>query len=127
MYSPLNAASFFTSKKADALLTLGSPLGIDEVRDLLQPGWTPDMPPAAGWPAVDAFPSDKVVGDWANVYDWLDPVDGTAPKLTSYYQKQGQSVIEDVSVSNSGWWRHDLTKYFGQPALRERLAALLGI
>jgi hypothetical protein len=111
----------------DALLTLGSPLGIDEVRDLLQPGWTPNTPPVAGWSPVDAFPIPNVQGAWANIYDWLDPVDATAPELAALYMKQGQSVVEDISVSNAGWWRHDLTKYFGQAALRQQLATLLGI
>jgi hypothetical protein len=111
----------------DALVTLGSPLGIDEIRDLLQPGWTPDTPPVAGWSPVDAFPSEKVRGAWPNLFDWLDPVDATAPHLAALYMKQGQPVIQDVSVSNSGWWRHDLTKYFSQPALRQQLAGLLQI
>jgi hypothetical protein len=112
----------------DALVTLGSPLGIDEVRDLLQPGWTPNTPPTAGWSPVDAFPADKVKqGAWANVYERFDPVDATAPKLARYYMRGGQPVVEDISVTNPGWWRHDLVKYFGQAAVRQRLRGLLDI
>src|SRR5262245_30231335 len=38
---------------ADALMTIGSPLGMDEIQDKLQPGWT----------RADGFPSAKVRGD----------------------------------------------------------------
>lgn len=111
----------------DALVTLGTPLGIDEVRTLLQPGWTPDHRIKDGWSPVDAFPRDKVGGPWANLFDRLDIVDATAPELRSLYMKQGAPVVEDVAVTNRGWWRHDLNQYFERGEVRERLRAMLQI
>ena len=106
----------------DALFTLGSPLGIDEVRDLLQPGWTPATPTSLGWSSVDSFPSAKLNGPWYNDFDRLDPVAATAPSLASYYMKGGLPLVHDAAVNNGGWWRHDLNKYFARSELREETA-----
>jgi 3',5'-cyclic AMP phosphodiesterase CpdA len=99
----------------DALMTIGSPLGLDEVQDKL-PGWSRET----------GFPSrQKVSGDWANVFDPLDPVCGFDPRLANDYEENGSAVIEDIIVRNSGWWRHSIDKYFLRPKLRNALRSML--
>ena len=100
----------------DGLMTLGSPLGLDEVQDKLQPGWSRKD----GYPAAN-----KVAGAWVNVFDQLDPVAGFDPLLANDYLKAGAKVIEDVNEQNWGGWRHSLTKYLAGPKLRRHLRALL--
>ena len=46
----------------DGLITLGSPLGLDEIQDKLQPEWSR----GAG------FPGETVSGEWINIFDRLD-------------------------------------------------------
>jgi hypothetical protein len=101
----------------DGLMTLGSPLGLDEIQDQLEPGWS----------RPEGFPSDKVGGDWVNLFDRLDVVCGFDPKLANDYQHAGAEVVRDVEVSNDGAWRHSAAKYFRQPALRRELRRLLGL
>lgn len=43
----------------DGLITIGSPLGLDEIQDKLQPGWS----------RADGFPQEKVSGGWVNLFD----------------------------------------------------------
>jgi hypothetical protein len=99
----------------DGLITLGSPLGLDEVQDKLQPGWS----------RVDGFPHAKLSGGWTNVYDRLDPVCGFDPALANDYRKGGAAAIEDIAVQNDGAWRHSLTKYLRQPAVSGALRRML--
>jgi len=101
----------------DGLVTLGSPLGLDEIQDQLQPGWTRN----------DGFPHEKVRGDWANLFDRLDPVCGFDPKLANDYRKGGAAAIEDVAVQNDGTWRHSATKYLRQPDFCLALRRLLRV
>lgn len=101
----------------DALLTLGSPLGIDEVQDRLRPEWT----------RADGFPARTVRTRWVNVFDPLDLVCLLDPRLSNDYRRDGAAVVEDLSVSNTGSWRHSYEKYAGQPALTARLADLLRV
>lgn len=98
----------------DGLLTLGSPLGLDEIQDRLEPEWSRDR----GFPA-------RVEGGWANVYDRLDPVCGFDPRLADDYRRDGAERVEDVGVQNEGRWRHSATKYLRQPALRQALRRML--
>ncbi|MEY4352426.1 MAG: hypothetical protein RLZZ609_667 [Cyanobacteriota bacterium] len=98
----------------DALMTIGSPLGIDEVQDQLRPEWS----------KMDGYPKEHLLSDWVNIYDRLDPV-ALDPTLADDYQNDGARVVHDRSVSNPGYWRHDLDKYFGQMQLREALAKQL--
>jgi hypothetical protein len=98
----------------DALLTIGSPLGLDEVQDRLSPQWSAD----------DGFPGN-VGGAWANVYDPLDPVAGFDPKIANDFRRGGGSVIDDIEVTNEGRWRHSIVKYLARPALRDALEAML--
>lgn len=99
----------------DALMTIGSPLGLDEIQDML-PDWTRER----------GFP-DNVNSAWANVYDRLDPVAGFDAKLANDYQQDGHKVISDIKVVNDGRWRHSSWKYFQRTALRDMLKRQLGM
>ncbi len=101
----------------DGLVTLGSPLGLDEVQDKLQPGWT----------RKDGFPGEKVALAWFNAADGLDPVCGLAPSLARDFRRNGASRVEDVAVENGGLWRHSIQKYLRQPALSRALKGLLNV
>lgn len=98
----------------DTLITLGSPLGIQEVQDELI--------------AVDAeevdFPAAKL-NRWINVYDPLDPVCGADPKLSNDYRPVNGKRVEDVKESNWGKWRHTITHYFAGSQFRRLLADAL--
>jgi hypothetical protein len=99
----------------DGLMTIGSPLGLDEIQDKLQPEWT----------RSDGFPSEKVRGGWVNIYDSLDPVAGFDPRFANDYRHGARPVIEDVNEQNHGSWRHDISKYLRGSELRARLRRLL--
>jgi hypothetical protein len=99
----------------DGLITLGSPLGIDEIQDKLQPGWS----------RTDGFPREKVAGSWANLFDRLDPVCGFDPVLANDFRKVGAATIDDIAVRNGGAWRHSATKYLRQPAFGSALRRAL--
>jgi len=99
--------------EVDGLMTLGSPLGVDEVQDKLT--WTRDN----GFPA-------KLKGSWVNVYDPFDAVARLDPKLASDYKKNAEEAVIDVKESNWGTWRHSATKYLKGPALRKHLRELAG-
>ncbi len=101
----------------DALITLGSPLGIDEVQDKLQPGWS----------RGDGFPRAKVRGDWVNVFDRLDVVAALDPELANDFRESGERRVRDVHEPNYGAWRHSLRKYFEGPQLRSELRRLLDL
>lgn len=103
--------------EVDALITIGSPLGLDEVQDKLQPGWT----------RADGFPATRVAGVWTNLFDRLDPVCGFDPLLANDYQHGGAAKIEDVVVRNDGAWRHSATKYLRQPAFCGALRRALSL
>ena len=99
-----------------AYMTVGSPLGLSEVHDNFEPDYNKH----------DAFPSEKVGGDWVNVYDRLDPVAFDA-RIANDYRKDGHKVVIDQKVKNSGKWRHSSYKYYGQEALCNHLKRLLGL
>jgi hypothetical protein len=101
----------------DGFMTLGSPLGLDEIQDKLTPGWS----------RAEGFPGERVGGDWVNVFDRLDVVCGLDPNLAGDYQRGAAGVVRDVVVQNDGAWRHSATKYYRQPALRRELRRLLGL
>lgn len=103
--------------EVDALITVGSPLGVDEIQDRLRPEWTRDH----------GFPSERVRGRWVNLYDRLDPVAGLAPALSHDYRRSGQLVVEDIHESNWGRWRHSVSKYLAGGRLRATLAQTLQI
>jgi predicted alpha/beta hydrolase family esterase len=103
--------------RVDALVTVGSPLGLDEVQDGLKPECS----------GHDGFPVANVAGRWVNVFDRLDPVAGFDARLANDYQKGGAAAVEDIHEPNWGRWRHDITKYLQGPQLRAALKQLLGL
>jgi hypothetical protein len=100
----------------DALVTLGSPLGLSEVQHALAPPWTV----GDGWPATI-----RAGGSWTNFADRLDPVCGADPRIASDYRRAGETVVTDVLVGNGGSWRHSVTKYLGQLQVRSILRGVL--
>jgi hypothetical protein len=103
--------------RVDGLITIGSPLGLDEIQDKLQPGWTRN----------DGFPYKKVGGGWVNLFDRLDPVCGFDPKLANDYRKGSSKTIKDLPVQNDGTWRHSATKYLRQPSFCTALRRMLEV
>jgi hypothetical protein len=100
----------------DALVTIGSPLGLDEIQGRLKPEWS----------RRDGFPVERLSGPWVNVFDRLDPVAGFAPYLARDYQHGGDRMIRDVDEPNYGRWRHSITKYLAGEKLRSAFDELLG-
>lgn len=103
--------------KVDALVTLGSPLGIDEVQQKLKPEWN----------RKNGFPGTRVAGAWLNVFDPMDVVARLDPHLANDFKKNGQTIVEDKRQNHDGWWTHDLVKYFKGKAFSSRLKTLLGL
>jgi hypothetical protein len=101
----------------DALVTIGSPLGLSEIQSSLSPPWSRHD----GWPERSLRS-----GRWWNVSDRLDPVCGADPSIADEYQRAGVSVVNDVVVRNAGAWRHGITKYLGQRTVREIIRNELG-
>lgn len=99
----------------DGLVTLGSPLGIDEIQDLLKPEYAR----ASGWP-------DALRHRWLNASDALDPVCGGDPRIANDFKQGDVEMIEDAIVTNDGLWRHDAVEYLAQPAVRGFVAEALG-
>jgi S1-C subfamily serine protease len=99
----------------DALVTVGSPLGLDEVQDQLKPN---------GGARVD-FPPANIPGGWVNIYDRLDPVVGFDPKFANDYLRGGERAVRDEEEANWGSWRHNIVKYLSGPRLRGVLRDLL--
>jgi len=97
----------------DALLTVGSPLGISEVRERLAAPWSERN----GWPV-----KRLVTGPWSNVYDLLDPVCGFKDRrIAPSFRLDGRLRVADIEVTNEGRWRHAVGKYLGQELLRDRI------
>jgi hypothetical protein len=99
----------------DALITVGSPLGLDEVQDKLQPGWT----------RQDGFPAARLAGSWVNIFDRLDPVNGFDPFLANDYRANGSFRVQDVEVYNEGAWRHAIVQYLQRQELRAWLRRMV--
>ncbi|MEJ7766631.1 MAG: hypothetical protein WKF89_02385 [Chitinophagaceae bacterium] len=98
----------------DGLMTIGSPLGLDEIQDNFSPEWTRE----------DGFPG-KLNGQWINVYDMLDPVTGFDSNISNDYKKGGAEIIEVINEQNWGAWRHNITNYLSGPKLRVAINKLL--
>ena len=98
----------------DTLITIGSPLGLDEIQDKLSPEWT----------RFDGFPC-KIKNLWINVYDGLDPVAMMDGNIENDYKKNGEKVIRVIREDNWGAWRHDISKYLQMPLLRSELQKLI--
>lgn len=95
------------------LITLGSPLGVDEIQGPLIPDGREG----------DAFPS-HLKGPWINVYDPLDPICALDPRLANDFPKKGLPVVRDIEESNWGDWRHTITHYLAGPKLRAAVREL---
>lgn len=100
--------------QVQGLLTLGSPLGIDEVQDKLI------------WTRKNGFPSANLQGDWVNVYDPYDVVARLDPRIANDFKQEGKEVVLDVHEENWGTWRHSATKYLKGLKLRRHLRQLAG-
>jgi hypothetical protein len=98
------------------LMTIGSPLGLDEVQHCLKPQWS----------THDGFPS-RAVPTWINVFDPLDVVAAGDPRLANDYKRAGARAVEDVREPNWGRWRHDIGKYLRGRRLRGHLADMLEV
>jgi hypothetical protein len=102
--------------RVDCLITIGSPLGLDEIQDKMRPGWS----------RADGFPGAKVGGGWANFFDHLDPVCGFDPNVANDFRRADTRVVDDVEVVNRGAWRHDISQYLSREELRGVLRGFLG-
>ncbi len=100
----------------DGFMTIGSPLGIDEIQDKLSPEWTRE----SGFP-------EKLKGSWINVYDMLDPVTGFDGNIANDFRKGGDEIVEVINEQNWGPWRHNITNYLSGPKLRTALNRLLTV
>ncbi len=101
----------------DSFLSIGSPLGLDEIQDRLTPEWT----------AKDGFPSERLSNRWINFFDRMDPVAAFDPFLADDYQYNGKKLVQDVEVRNLGEWRHSATGYFAANDFRRALRELLEV
>jgi pimeloyl-ACP methyl ester carboxylesterase len=102
--------------KVDGLITLGSPLGLSEVQD----GWGKE------WSSRNGFPVERVPrAGWFNFYDRLDVVCAADPELGNDYRLEGDTVVNDVRVRNSGSWRHYIREYLARDQVRDALRGML--
>lgn len=95
----------------DTLFTLGSPLGLREVRAEL----------AAPQGGRADFPADRLA-HWINVYDPLDPICGAHPRCANDYLAVDGKAVVDMMESNWGRWRHTITHYLAGRRFRAALA-----
>lgn len=103
--------------RVDGLITLGCPLGLDEVQDRLSPNWS----------RADGYPSRTNTDGWANYYDKLDPVCGFDPEIANDFKKGNVACVADIEVKNEGNWRHSATKYLRRDPFLARLRAMLEV
>lgn len=105
-------------KKADCevalFVTIGSPLGLQEVKDNLQQTGPLDVP--------------NCVSRWVNFADPLDPV-AIDPTLADDYAPNGLIAVEDVRVHNldSPLHPHSGTGYLGLEQIRGVVRQMAGI
>ncbi|MBY4616152.1 hypothetical protein [Rhizobium redzepovicii] len=99
------------------LVTIGSPLGLDEIQDELRPSWSRE----------DGYPSKTVLNSWINVFDRLDPVDGFDPFISDDFMLAGKPAVKDIEVINEGAWRHSILRYLGKDAVRNALVGMLSV
>ena len=104
-------------EEADVRLfvTIGSPLGMDEVQDVLKEIGGPLRVP-------------ECVARWVNVAERLDPV-ALDPELKGEFARNGRGVqVEDVAVRNPDWQDnpHSSTGYLGTEAVRAVVRQVAG-
>ena len=100
-----------TCPEIHGFMTIGSPLGVDEIQRELD------------WSRQNGFPKN-LSGDWVNVYDFYDPISILDPKLANDFLDLGKKRVIDVNEQNWGKWRHSATKYLKGPKLRNHLRRL---
>ena len=93
----------------ESLITVGSPLGMSEMQDKLDPGYS----------HFDGYAHEKIVSSWHNIYDPVDVVSRADPKLSNDFLEHGTERIVDIRQSNGGVWTHGMLKYAKQAGLRE--------
>ena len=101
----------------DGLITVGSPLGLDEVQDFY-PSWTRD----------DGFPSENVCRDpgSTSTIRWTSsPASTRGWRTTS--GATGEPVVDDVARDNWGTWRHSISKYLQGRSLRGHMSRMLDL
>jgi len=103
------------SPSIDALITVGSPLGLSEIQDQMQPEHT----------KRNGFPAK--VANWTNLADGLDPVCGADPKITNDYRRDDQTTVTDEMVKNDGLFRHPVSKYLRQRPVQAAVRSGLGL
>jgi len=93
-----------------SLVTLGSPLGIENVQDELREG--------AGQPN----PIPEPLRRWSNLADSGDPV-ASDQALDPWFTRnaRGFDIADDLSVNNTGFLNHDLTGYLPIAAVRRAI------
>lgn len=99
----------------DHLVTLGCPLGFEEIQRLIRPHWSPES----------SFPSGGVRSRWVNVFDRLDPIVGSQPSLREAFLRQGLPAVEDIEEPNWGSWRNTSSKYLSGRRFQATLRQLL--
>jgi hypothetical protein len=102
--------------RVDALVTLGSPLGLSEVQDRLKPGYSQE----------EGYPSEKLAGEWYNLSDRFDPVCGLDVKLGSDFRAGGKRRVKDEIVKNDEA-RHAVAQYLARSKVRAALRTCLGL
>ncbi len=96
-------------------MTVGSPLGISEMQDELDPGYSRN----------DGFPHEKVEYRWVNVFVPVDIVSRADARLRGDYLKNGGEMVEDLRQNNGGIWTHSMGRYLAEKPLRDALRSLI--
>ena len=99
----------------DGLITIGSPLGIDEVQDKLQPGWTRAT--------VSLTRRSHSAGSTCSTGSTRSAA--SIRDLANDFRTGGAETIQDIAVQNEGTWRHSATKYLRQPSFGSALRRML--
>lgn len=100
----------FADRDIVRLVTLGSPLGIENVQDELRD--------RAGQP----HPVPSSVRDWHNLADRRDPV-ASGQEIAGEYQpnQHGVRITDDLGIRNQGFLHHALTGYLGVEPVRRAI------
>ena len=104
--------------KVPLLVTIGSPLGISEVQDVLRQ--------FAGKPS-GKLPFPPCVDRWINVAAYFDPV-AADPSLAEEFESKGRRTIEDALIQNPDSPRHphSATGYLRTEEVRSAVREVTG-
>ena len=98
----------------DAFVTLGCPLGIDEIQAKLVPGWSSN----------DGYP-DNIRKNWINIYDPIDVVSFLKQRIAGDYLREGRAIVIDLPQENDGLWTHSVRKYLEGSVVGNAIAQIL--